>query len=199
MIKFGHVKFNPMDYSELWKFCQDFRKSPDYYGSPWIVFLFFHDDLCNGVSFSVHDDIVSFSLSNDIEEGIKQLKSFVWHTQKRGAEEDLSEINPWKFADEYIVEAVGWLHKLEFDKQLAETILSENHWFDHRIPQKPYSEEIKCRSGKVFKKRYKPYEFYADRYSPEIPECLNRGGSPRIVRDDKGAYVWKFKEVENEH
>ena len=139
MLKIENIKFNQMDFNQLYVWCRKYQK--EHACPPMITFLHFSNDLWRSPCFWLRDRIISITHLNDVPRGVEEVREMVL--------EGNCKIMPMHVSDylcNLTTEVVGWLGYDEFLQQMTELIFRNNPDFDYKLKHDiPFITQ--CKSG----------------------------------------------------
>lgn len=139
MLKIENIKFNQMDFNQLYDWCRKYRKEHGY--SPMVTFLLFSNDLYRSPYFCLHERIINVTDLNDVSRGVEEVRKAVLEGNCKSMPMHVSD-----YLCDLTIEVVGWLGYDEFLQQMTELLFRNNPDFDyklkHDIPFVTY-----CKSG----------------------------------------------------
>lgn len=141
MLKIENIKFNQMDFNQLYAWCIKYQKEHSY--PPMVTFLHFSNDLYSSPYFCLRDRIISITHLNDVTRGVEEVRKMVID----GAGN--CKIMPMHVSDylsDMTTEIVGWLGSDEFVRQMTELLFRNNPDFDYKL-KKDIPFVTCCKSG----------------------------------------------------
>lgn len=139
MLKIENIKFNPMDFNQLYAWCIKYKKEHGY--PPMVTFLHFSNDLFSSPYFWIQDRIIDVTYLNDVQRGVEEVRKMVLEGNCKTMPMHISD-----YLSNLTIEVVGWLGYDEFRHQLTELLFWYNPDFDYKL-KKAIPFITQCKSG----------------------------------------------------
>lgn len=139
MLKIENIKFNPMDFNQLYAWCIKYQKEHSY--PPMVTFLHFRNDLYRSPCFWLRDHIISITHLNDVPRGVEEVRKLVLEGDCKTMPMHVSD-----YLSDLTIEVIGWIGSDEFVQQMTELLFRNNPNFDYKLKHNiPFITQ--CKSG----------------------------------------------------
>ena len=138
MLKIENLKFNPMDFNQLYAWCREYQKKHGY--PPMVTFLCFSNDLYRYTCFWLRYSIISITHLNDVQRGVEEVRKTVLEGNCK-----TMPMGVYDYVSDLTTEVVGWLGNDEFSQHLTDLLLRHNPAFDYKL-KRDY-RITHCKSG----------------------------------------------------
>ena len=139
MLKIENIKFNPMDFNQLYAWCVKYQR--EHSCPPMVTFLYFSNDLYRSPCFWLWDRIIDVTYLNDASRGVEEARKAVLEGNCKIMPMDVDD-----YLCDLTTEVVGWLGSDEFSRQLTELLFLNNPDFDYKL-KKDIPFITCCKSG----------------------------------------------------
>ena len=140
MLKIENIKFNPMDFNQLYAWCSKYQREHGY--PPMVTFLHFKNDLDSSPYFCLWDRIISITYLNDATRGVEEVRKMLLDC---AGNYKVMPMHVYDYASDLTTEIVGWLGSDEFIQHLTDLLLRHNPAFDYKL--KRDQRITHCKSG----------------------------------------------------
>lgn len=142
MLKIENIKFNPMDFNQLYAWCREYQKEHGY--PPMVNFLYFNNnlyDLDNSPCFWLSSRIISITHLSDVSRGVEELRKDVLEGNCR-----TMPMHVYDYVCGPTIEVVGWVGNDDFLHHLTDMLLRNNPDFDYKV-RRDNQFITHCKSG----------------------------------------------------